>query len=587
MDIAFLRAIASLENTNEPFCVIKKDEETHAYTKLLTTYCDISDVPPNTFATGYQNYDGKSGVWCTWGNITRFQNTGATERDIELIDLKESLNWSNNIEKEKYLEICKTMIEEMERGDYFLANLTRKISTEIDVDPISVAVNSAFEHDCEFRYFFYSPDFSYLSLSPERFVSIKDGIIVSQPIKGTAKTFRELDESIKDKEENTMIVDLVRADFSKIVEPKSMRVKSFQDITSHPGLKQMSSTISAKLSKDFEIRSCIKELMPIASVTGTPKPRVLKKINEHENYDRGIYCGAIGWIDTEVNECDLSVAIRGIHFQKSKVTIGIGAGITHKSNPELEYKETELKASRLIQLLEKSIVPPPHKIFTTTKARDKKIFSLRKHLQRIDCSEALTIPDDGIVKISKEKNGSLHIETNSNSEAFSKFKSVGIALSALKAPKGKLIKSEPRYIYERMFNQGRLCAKENIDDVLIVKDGAVLESTKCNVFARFGREIFTPPLDGLILNGILRQLILEQFDLFGFEIKESSIKVKNLVFADELILTNSVRGASSISNIDSNLFDDLNRFTPKEAIASEYFEELFNNNFEDIATEDE
>lgn len=580
MDIAFLRALSSVEKTYEPFCILKKDSSAYIYTNLKETFADINDVPENEFVTGYQNYDSMSGFWCSWNDVKQFSAHDKNIDNNSFSKIEATLNWSSNIDQELYISTCEKMIAEMEKGEYFLANLTRKIETDVDVDPVTVAINSTFDHDCEFRFFYHSPEFSYLSLSPERFISIDNGKILSQPIKGTAETFEELNNNIKDKEENTMIVDLVRADFSRIVEPDSIEVNNLQNISEHPGLVQMSSSISGKISKNLNVKECIKQLMPIASVTGTPKPRVLKKIAEHENFDRGIYCGAIGWVDTKSNECDLSVAIRGIRFNKSKVSIGVGAGITHKSDPRLEFEETELKASRLTQLIEKSLMPATTTIFTSTRVKDEKIFAYRKHLKRIGARSIDFIPKDGRIKITAAEGKSVKTDLTHDEKAFLKFEKVGVALSSMKATRDEVLKYEPRCAYERMFTQGKLCAKEKIDDVLIIKNGEVKESTMCNVFVRYGRSIYTPPLDGTILNGILRQTIFEQFDLFGFELKEKAIKCKELLEADEIILTNSVRGASSVKYIDSLLLDDTKSFAPKEAIAAEYFEELFLNNFE-------
>lgn len=598
MDIAFLRAIASLENTNEPFCIIKKDLSTHVYSSLSTTYCDISQLPDDVFATGYQNYDSESGHWCVWNQKEVFDSCDETIKEKEFEQSLETINWKSNIDKSKYIDTCKLMIEEMERGEYFLANLTRKIEAKVDVNPIVVAINSAFDHECEFRYFFHSPEFSYLSLSPERFISIRSGVITSQPIKGTASSFDELDKNVKDREENTMVVDLVRADFSKVAVDSTITVSNLQKITTHPGLVQMSSAITASLNKDIDIKECIKALMPIASVSGTPKPRVIKKIAAHENFERGIYCGALGWIDTSTNECDLSVAIRGIQFENSKVTIGIGAGITHKSVPENEFEETELKASRITQLIEKSLESEIDSIFSSMRVdTNGHIFAFSKHLKRLEkASEVLGIDFEikniltsvekqllnlpGKLQIKINKNNLLTTAIETNPELMSKFRNVGLTFSTIQEHKDVVLKSEPRNAYTRMFEQGQLCARDDVDEVIIIKNGEVKESTRCNIFVRFGNQILTPPLDASILNGVMRQVIVEQFDLDGLSLEEKIIRVDELVHADEIVLTNSVRGASSIAKIDSLVFKNLEKFDPQKNVASDYFEELFISNFE-------
>jgi anthranilate/para-aminobenzoate synthase component I/branched-subunit amino acid aminotransferase/4-amino-4-deoxychorismate lyase len=604
MDFDFLRAIAAIENIDSSYCILKRDSQVFLHTQLEHTYNSILDVPDNSYVTGYQNYDSTNGQWCTWKNIQKFTKYDCDNKNESIVnDVVRKLEWQTNIDDKEFQDICKRMIDDMSKGEYFLANLTRKLILKAEVDPIKVAIQSTIDHDCEFRYFFYSPNISYLSLSPESFIKIKDGTIVSKPIKGTAKTYDELHANEKDREENTMIVDLVRSDFAKISTPESIKVKDFQNISEHPGLVQMSSSIVASIDENKDIRDCISGLMPIASVSGTPKPRVIKKIKEYENIDRGIYCGAIGWVDTNKSECELSVAIRGIEFRQNEISIGVGSGITARSNPEKEFLETELKASRLIKLVEDNVKAIPESIFTTTYINDmQELFAMQLHISRLEnAAKIFNINTnrqeiinkiknyiysnkcrEGKLTISIDTSNKITISHDENINAFNIFQKLGVSISSPEEHSDMTIKSMPRNAYNEHLRQAQLCAENNIDECLILHKCNLIESTRANIFVRFGNKVITPPLDNRYLNGIFRQIIITEFKEFSMNLIEDNINIADLDNADEIILANSLRGASLIQSVDSLLYPALKAYKPKDDILKKYLDSLFNSNLEKL-----
>jgi para-aminobenzoate synthetase component 1 len=154
--------------------------------------------------------------------------------------------------------------------------------------------------------------------------------------------------SAKDRAENVMIVDLARNDLGRVCEPGSVRVPELCRLEAHPGLVHLVSTVRGELRPGVGLGGLVRATFPPASITGAPKPRVLQEIEDLEPVRRGVYCGAVGWVDTTRGRADLAVAIRTFVVAGGTTTLGIGAGITADSDPAAEWHETELKAARLL-----------------------------------------------------------------------------------------------------------------------------------------------------------------------------------------------------------------------------------------------
>jgi para-aminobenzoate synthetase component 1 len=129
----------------------------------------------------------------------------------------------------------------------------------------------------------------------------------------------------------------------------SIRVPALCATERHPGLAHLVSTVRGERRADVGLGALLRATFPAASITGAPKPRVLQIIEDLEPVRRGVYCGAVGWIDTAHNEGDLAVAIRTFTVAHGRTTLGVGGGIVADSDPEREWDETCLKARRLLR----------------------------------------------------------------------------------------------------------------------------------------------------------------------------------------------------------------------------------------------
>jgi para-aminobenzoate synthetase component 1 len=192
------------------------------------------------------------------------------------------------------------------------------------------------------------PGLQVASASPELYLARDGDVIESRPIKGTGRTAADL--LPKDRAENVMIVDLVRNDLGRVAEPGSVTVPSLCAPEEHPGLVHLVSTVRARLLPGTGWPEIISATFPPGSVTGAPKSSALALIDELEPEPRGPYCGAIGWVDADSRRGALAVGIRTFWAEDDLLRFGTGAGITWHSDPWREWRETELKAARLLEV---------------------------------------------------------------------------------------------------------------------------------------------------------------------------------------------------------------------------------------------
>jgi para-aminobenzoate synthetase component I len=262
--------------------------------------------------------------------------------------------WRSSLDRATFERHVETILEHIGAGDCYQVNLTRRLTSDSAVDP--VALFAALDrcnpspHSALLRLRGASdaPAVAVVSASPERFLSWRGPAVETRPIKGTGTDPATLLASPKDRAENVMIVDLARNDLGRVCEPGSVVVPALCALEAHPGLHHLVSTVRGRRRAGVSLGELVRATFPPASVTGAPKPRVMQIIEDLEPVRRGVYCGAVGWIDTERDEGDLSVAIRTFTIARGGTHLGVGAGIVADSQPAVEWAETELKAARLL-----------------------------------------------------------------------------------------------------------------------------------------------------------------------------------------------------------------------------------------------
>ncbi len=192
-----------------------------------------------------------------------------------------------------------------------------------------------------------------VSRSPELFFRVRQGKVVTRPMKGTrprgkdaaedAAIIAELRAAEKDRAENLMIVDLLRNDISRLSKVGTVKVPALYAIESYSTVHQMTSTVEGQLDGPATLPGLMAALFPCGSVTGAPKIRAMEIIREVEPFARGVYCGAVGWMSPG-GEADFSVAIRTLSIDGDRITMNVGGGLTHGSTVPGEWEEALWKA---------------------------------------------------------------------------------------------------------------------------------------------------------------------------------------------------------------------------------------------------
>jgi para-aminobenzoate synthetase component 1 len=266
--------------------------------------------------------------------------------------------WRSSLDQASYERGVQRIRAYIEQGEVYQANLCRVLSAPFSppADPLALAVRLAEGNPAPYAAVIDVPGLTVVSASPELYLSRRGDVVESRPIKGTGATAGDLLD--KDYAENLMIVDLVRNDLGRVARVGSVTVPSLFGIEEHPGLVHLVSTVRALLAEGAGWPELFAATFPPGSVTGAPKSSAVRIINELEPEPRGPYCGAVGWIDADRREGALAVGIRTFWIDHDTIRFGTGAGITWGSDPGMEWRETELKAARLIGLASQDVPRP-------------------------------------------------------------------------------------------------------------------------------------------------------------------------------------------------------------------------------------
>ncbi len=261
--------------------------------------------------------------------------------------------WTTSMGREAYIAAVHRIRGQIAAGEVYQVNLCRLMSAPVRPGPPDVASLATVLSEGNPAPYAVVLDIAEAGLhlvgaSPELFLSRRDDVVESGPIKGTGRTVADLRD--KDVAENIMIVDLVRNDLGRVAAFGSVTVPRLCAVERHPGLVHLVSTVRARLDPGTGWAELLAATCPPGSVSGAPKSSALRLIAELEPVGRRHYCGGIGWIDADRRTGWLSVGIRTFWFADGKLWFGTGAGITWGSEPRAEWSETELKAERLVGL---------------------------------------------------------------------------------------------------------------------------------------------------------------------------------------------------------------------------------------------
>ena len=275
---------------------------------------------------------------------------------------KPQVNFSRREDKKSYLNKIEKIKNHIQIGDIYEMNYCQEFyASDVKIDAESVFLELNKRMQTPFSSFLKLKNQYILSASPERFLRKKGTYILSQPIKGTRKRgktkledsslINELKTSQKDISENVMITDLVRNDLSITAKKESIKVEEFCKVYTFRKVHQMITSISSEIDAGINFTDVLKAAFPMGSMTGAPKLRAMELIEHFEDFKRGFFSGAVGYITPQA-DFDFNVVIRTILYNLATdyLSIGVGGAITIKSDAMQEYEECLIKAKPLFDV---------------------------------------------------------------------------------------------------------------------------------------------------------------------------------------------------------------------------------------------
>lgn len=264
----------------------------------------------------------------------------------------------SNFSPNDYQATIAKAVEYIYAGDIFQTNISQCFSAKLpdgfSLPELFFQINE--KNAAPFSAYINFNNIAVISASPERFLSLSGKNVETRPIKGTRKRDQdpskdeqlqqELKNSSKDNAENTMIVDLMRNDLSRVCDNRTVEVEKLCGLESYATVHHLVSVIHGKLKAEYDAIDLLKATFPGGSITGAPKIRAMEIIAELEPTARGPYCGSIGYISFN-GDMDTSIVIRTYAIKENHLTFQAGGGIVADSNPLDEYEETLIKAKAM------------------------------------------------------------------------------------------------------------------------------------------------------------------------------------------------------------------------------------------------
>lgn len=266
-------------------------------------------------------------------------------------------------DKESFCQMVEKAKHYIFEGDIFQVVLSNRMEAEFEGSLFDTYRVLRTVNPSPYMFYFSGDEIEVAGASPETLVKLEDGVLHTFPLAGTrprGKT-REEDEELergllqdeKEKAEHNMLVDLGRNDIGKISEFGTVSVEKYMSIERYSHVMHIGSTVRGEIRKDLSAIEAVNSVLPAGTLSGAPKIRACEIINELEDNKRGVYGGAIGYIDFTGN-LDTCIAIRLAFAKNNKVFVRSGAGIVADSVPENEFVECINKAKAVVTALERA-----------------------------------------------------------------------------------------------------------------------------------------------------------------------------------------------------------------------------------------
>ncbi|MGV7244950.1 chorismate-binding protein [Caballeronia sp. M23-90] len=449
--------------------------------------------------------------------------------------------------------------EALQAGDSYQINYTFRLAFDVFGSAIGLYRRLRERQPVRYGALIAMPDGrDVLSCSPELFIEREGDLLRARPMKGTAPRSADpewLRDDPKNRAENVMIVDMLRNDMARVAVTGSVRVPQLFTVEAYKSVWQMTSTVEARSRPRTSFADILRALLPCGSITGAPKHKTMQLIDALESTPRGIYTGAIGWLDARDDFC-LSVPIRTIEIEHGRGRMGIGAGIVLDSVAADEFEECQLKA----QFLTGS--DPGFQLFETTFATKDGIRHWGRHLARLASSAAWcgfpldrtalqSLVDETCagfeqdasyrLRIALAKSGEINVTSAPLAPLAEQTVSVLLASEYGFAPRSSndpLLehKTTSREDYDRAWREAETHGA--FDMLFFNERGELTEGGRSNVFLKHDGRWKTPPLGAGLLPGVMRGVLLEEL-----EAEQRALTLEDLNRAEALMICNALRGA--------------------------------------------
>ena len=474
-------------------------------------------------------------------------------------------NCELNTTQSQYTDKVSKIKQHIFDGDTYQVNFTMKYKFSYAGSSLKLYETLRQRQRVEYGCYLDFPGSTILSRSPELFVRRNGDHIITKPMKGTCKRgetpetdrmnveFLATDE--KTRAENVMIVDLLRNDFSRICDRGSVETTGLFEIQTYETLHQMISTVSGKVTGGISLETLFREIYPCGSITGAPKVRTMEIIRSLESEPRGVYTGAIGYISPDNSFC-FNVPIRTlVLWPDGSGEMGVGSGIVHDSNINEEYEECRLKAaffangngdySLLESMLFENGFPllEMHMERITRSARELGFSIDPQTLQDEVLKRASGLSGKYKIRIILKRTGQYDIECTALKQNLESRRTISLAEDRVSSSDFLIRhKTTRRSHFQKAYDTHSRMG--HYDVIFRNERNEITEGSFNNIFIRKGDKWLTPPIESGLLPGIQRQALLQSDKINA---SEKILYVHDLYEADEIALTNAVRGVVSVA----------------------------------------
>ncbi len=514
------------------------------FDELKTAFAKIEELKNQYYIVGYLRYNAFSGQSSNFPllyfEVFNSYNIYKTKNTKKLL-----LNPTPCVNFCEYSNAIKKIKEEIAKGNTYEVNYTYDFDVPFDGDELDLFNFLLSKQKTPYNFYIKNQYDTVLSFSPELFFELKNNHILTKPMKGTIHRGKDkkedknliefLKNDIKNRAENVMIVDLLRNDLGRIAKVGTVNVSKLFEIETHKTLHQMTSQIEADLKENTTFFDIFKAIFPCGSITGAPKISTMKVISDVEKGERNIYCGAIGMISPKETIFSVPIRILQKTNEQNNFKYRVGGAIVWDSNAQDEWEETLTKTKFLNDEFQ---------IIETVKIENNSILFEKEHFERMQKTAEhfgfkfktpeIAKTDDGMLRILLNRDGEIKTELKKITPA----KTFKIAISPIiQNSKNEFLyyKTTYRPWYYDSFQ--RIKNGEIYDEIFFNEKGELTEGARSNIVLQLNGNLYTPPVQCGLLNGVFRQELLK-----NNKCTEKILYKKDLEKAEKIFCVNSVRG---------------------------------------------